>query len=152
MLYAQYCFVTGQVLEGRYHANVAATLAIASGLHRIGDMNFAELRHGSLATLTVVHALDPPHDWVEYSDRVRLCWSVLMLDSLWNVALGHPPSLVGNATMGAQFNLPWPLDSSKYEHVSSVEGRTLNDTRTTFIRADWTRLSRRKRLPRISHR
>ena len=119
VLYAQYCFANAQVLEGRYHANAAVTLAISNGLHRVGDANSPGSRHGSFSALTTAQALDAPRDSIEYGERVRLCWSVLMLDCSWNVALGHPPSFVGNASMSAQINLPWPLDLSRYDRVST---------------------------------
>ena len=114
VLFAQYCFTMGRILEGRYHSNHAVTLSISCGLHEIGRSGLGVARGNLSRSLSLVRALDAPRGWIEFGERVRLFWSACVVDCCWNAALGQPLALAGNTVM----NVPWPLDFKVYEDVS----------------------------------
>lgn len=106
LLLAYYFFASGKFLQGKYHVTAAISLEISSGLNKV--------RSNQLGTTGgAVSVIPPPGDSTEEGERIRACWTGVILDKCWAVALVSSPNLVA----GAQIDTPWPLEIEDYENV-----------------------------------
>jgi len=114
ILLSYYFFSNGRFLDGKYHVTSAVSLAVSSGLHKI---------RSAQPTPTVGHVVSPlqrPRDVIEEGERIRGCWTGVILDKCWAVALGTVPNMICPTEMvGAQLDTPWPLEMREYEQVTN---------------------------------
>ncbi|KAJ7292758.1 hypothetical protein C8J57DRAFT_6452 [Mycena rebaudengoi] len=96
-------FTSGRFLKGRYHATTAISLAAGIELHKIRSER--ESISGS-----AVRALQPFTDAIEEGEHIDACWTTLVLDRLWAVALDTQPNYNADHALDA----PWPIDD--YNH------------------------------------
>lgn len=113
ILLALYFFVVDRPLEGQYHANSAATLALSAGLHKI----FANADQADPSQSIALFVLPPAVDVVELGERIRVFWEVYFLDRCWSVALRVPCVIVDDATVRTRIDTPWPQDIVEYAQV-----------------------------------
>lgn len=99
-----YFFRNGRLLEGKYHASAAVSLAISSGFNKI---------RSSQPNLGYTQSvLPPPQDSVEEGERINAFWTVLTVNNCWAVALGSPSNI---SYTNVQIDTPWPLDIEQYD-------------------------------------
>lgn len=129
VLLACYFVASGRFLEGKYHITTAVSLGLSTGLNKIrSDRNTST----GLAT----SVLPPPHDAIEEGERVDACWTVLILDKCWAVALASAPNyaspsdIVGEAH---QLDTPWPLEVQDYEHGGFPSGMVCSCTIQKYL-------------------
>jgi hypothetical protein len=106
-----YFLSNGRALEGSYHANAAASLAIQCGLHG-AIIN----RSSSFETTASISPfkLDPPKDAIEQGERILTFWQVFVLDRCWSVALHKPVTIPHGSDGYASIIMPWPQDMEEY--------------------------------------
>jgi hypothetical protein len=95
ILLAQYFFMSGRLLEGRYHLTSAVSLGMSGGIY-----NF---------TSPVGTALPAQADVADRKERVRAAWTLLILDKSWALITESPPNISAD-TDAMEFNVPWPQD------------------------------------------
>lgn len=128
VLLARYFFNLGRLLEGRFHANAAVTIAVSCGLHRIkygGEQQTSPVSPpapgtGAISAFTGssgVFDLVPAHDPVELGERIRLFWEVYILEKCWCVVLSSPCVFANDTDAGSQIDTPWPREMGDYEQV-----------------------------------
>ncbi|THU93220.1 hypothetical protein K435DRAFT_670569, partial [Dendrothele bispora CBS 962.96] len=106
VLLAQYFFLNGRKLEGRYNVTMAVSLVLSTRLHRIRSLEEMERRSFTYATNTDT-SLPPPRDAREEMERIDAFWVVLSLNSCWATSEGTTSSLT---YWKSQFRVdtPWP--------------------------------------------
>ncbi|KAJ6617053.1 hypothetical protein B0H10DRAFT_1757667, partial [Mycena sp. CBHHK59/15] len=103
ILLSNYFFSSGRFLEGKYHVTAAVSLSVSSALHKI---------RSEYSALTVgVSTLRPPANSIEEGERVDACWTTLVLDKSWAVALATHPNMQDS---GDALDTPWPLEAEDY--------------------------------------
>ncbi|KAL5492393.1 hypothetical protein ACEPAI_3840 [Sanghuangporus weigelae] len=125
VLIAQYFFTHGRILEGRYHANAAVSLAVSYGFHRISASSCVvpsqPIRSGVSSSLGLLtQTLPPATTCVEFGERVNVFWAVYNIDRCWTV-VGNPCIMSDNPAHGTQIDTPWPWDMHEYEAVDMNE-------------------------------
>lgn len=112
-LLSVYFLSNGRSLEGSYHANAAASLAIQCGLH--GAMT----NRSSFETTASISPfkLDPPKDAIEQGERILTFWHVFVLDRCWSVVLHKPVTIPHGSDGYASITMPWPQDMEEYVAV-----------------------------------
>ncbi|KAJ6541657.1 hypothetical protein B0H19DRAFT_958613 [Mycena capillaripes] len=110
ILLSNYFYAGGRFLEGRYHAAAAASLAVSTVLNP-----------------STAPALRPDAEAVEDAERVDACWTTIILDRSWAVALATYPNLQDSSTM---LDIPWPEDTSESSnpHFRSTVSEFLEGT------------------------
>ncbi|KAG1806069.1 uncharacterized protein BJ212DRAFT_1485989 [Suillus subaureus] len=110
-LLSVYFLSNGRALEGSYHANAAASLAIQCGLHG-AIIN----RSSSFETTASISPfkLDPPKDAIEQGERILTFWQVFALDRCWSVVLHKPVTIPHGSDGYPSIILPWPQDMEEY--------------------------------------
>ncbi|KAK7040561.1 Zn(2)-C6 fungal-type domain-containing protein [Favolaschia claudopus] len=103
-LLAQYFFRNARILEGKYHASTAVSIALSSGFHKIRSANIQS---------------NPPQSPTGYpptaqeeGERINAFWAVLTLNNTWLAADGSP----GDVSY-AIVDTPWPLDIEMYSQT-----------------------------------
>ncbi|THH14900.1 hypothetical protein EW146_g5492 [Bondarzewia mesenterica] len=96
-LISLYLLTNGRLLEGSYHASVAASLAMQWGLHR------------------QVFKLPPAVDAIERGERILAFWQVFIVDRCWSVVLQRPSTIQDGRDIMTSITLPWPQDIEDYE-------------------------------------
>ncbi|KAK7064897.1 Zn(2)-C6 fungal-type domain-containing protein, partial [Favolaschia claudopus] len=103
-LLAQYFFRNARILEGKYHASTAVSIALSSGFHKIRSPNIQS---------------NPPQSPTGYpptaqeeGERINAFWAVLTLNNTWLAADGSPGDV-----LYAIVDTPWPLDIEMYSQV-----------------------------------
>ncbi|KAL5536926.1 hypothetical protein ACEPAF_749 [Sanghuangporus sanghuang] len=119
VLIAQYFFTHGRILEGRYHANAAVSLAVSYGFHRISASSCTApsqpVRSGVSSSLGLLtQTLPPVTTCVEFGERVNMFWAVYNVDRCWTV-VGNPCIMSDDPAHGTQIDTPWPWDMHEYE-------------------------------------
>jgi len=115
-LLSVYFLSNGRALEGSYHANAAASLAIQCGLH--GAMTNRSSFESTASILPF--KLDPPKDAIEQGERILTFWQVFNLDRCWSVVL-HKPVVIPDGSDGYPFIImPWPQDMEEYATVRLI--------------------------------
>ncbi|KAF9005320.1 hypothetical protein BDZ89DRAFT_1168952 [Hymenopellis radicata] len=116
-LLAYFLFSSGRFLEGKYHISVAISLSVGAGLHKIRSSDGR-----------CTHGLAPPHDSIEEGERIDACWTGLIVDQCWAVALAAPPNLT------CQTDMPWPLEVEDYERGGFAPNARGSFTVQTFLK------------------
>ena len=102
----QYLLCLGHTIRARYHTGTAVALAHIHGLggHSTTNNPFpASISTGlPFSDFRVVRARDD----LSSSERVRLFWTVFVLDTCWGAALKVPFFLSDTVDHGAQINTP----------------------------------------------
>lgn len=109
-LLSLYLLTNGRLLEGSYHASVAASLAMQWGLHR----QVSEEPDTGVC-LDSSFKLPPPADAIERGERILAFWQVFILDRCWSVVLQRPSTIQDGRDMLTSITLPWPQDIQDYE-------------------------------------
>ncbi|KAJ6557810.1 hypothetical protein B0H19DRAFT_1148644 [Mycena capillaripes] len=104
VLLAQYFFRNSRILEGKYHASAAVSIALSLGLHQIRS---ADVRGST------VKSLSPATTALEEGERINAFWAVLTLNNCWFTADGSPRDI-----SYAVVDTPWPLDIEAYSENS----------------------------------
>ncbi|THV00234.1 hypothetical protein K435DRAFT_566227, partial [Dendrothele bispora CBS 962.96] len=89
---AQYFFHAGRKLEGQHSVNIAISLVLGTGMHRIRSEEEAIPAQGQEK---------------EEAQRINAFWTVLALNSRWAAVEGHGSSLP-YWTPGMRVDTPWP--------------------------------------------
>jgi hypothetical protein len=105
ILLAYYFFASGRFLEGKYHTAAVISLGLSSSIHMVRS-----------AHSTSPGPLPPPRDIVEEGERIHACWSALVLDKTWAVALSEDPHLELQHE-SCEVDTPWPLEMEDYQNV-----------------------------------
>ncbi|KAK0455252.1 uncharacterized protein EV420DRAFT_1694614 [Desarmillaria tabescens] len=127
VLLAYYFLASGRFLEGKYHVTTAVSLALSTGLNKIRSD-----RNTSTGQMPVLPA---PRDAIEEGERVDACWTVLILDKSWAVALASVPnSTCPSDIVGVQLDTPWPLEVQQYEHGGFPSGMVCSYTIQKYLR------------------
>ncbi|OJA14047.1 hypothetical protein AZE42_05218 [Rhizopogon vesiculosus] len=129
-LLSVYFLSNGRTLEGSYHANAAASLAIQCGLH--GAMT----NRSSLETTASISPfkLDPPKDAIEQGEHILTFWQVFVLDRCWSVVL-HKPVIIPDGSDGyPSIIMPWPQDMEEYVTGHIDDLHSFHSVRSFFER------------------
>jgi hypothetical protein len=117
-LLAQYLFIQGRILEGKYRISTAVSIILGSGFHKIRSaeqLNWSS-RASASGSGVGVNALPPPRDVTEEGERINALWSVLILNHCWTAADGSP-SNISYDVPESRIDTPWPLDTGNYAQV-----------------------------------
>lgn len=115
VLLTYYFLCNVRILEAKYHASAAVSLAISSGL---GRMRTTEQSSDYITSLGELGILPPPQDPIEEGERIHGFWTVLTLNNVLAGADGSP-SNISYSDPGARIDTPWPLDLEQYSEVST---------------------------------
>lgn len=123
VLVAQYFFTHGRILEGRYHANAAVSLAVSYGFHRISLLSYTTSSPPSQSAVPsslglLAQVFPPARSCIELGERINVFWSVYNIDRCWSV-VGNPCIMSDDPAHGTQIDTPWPLDMQEYEMVNT---------------------------------
>ncbi|KAJ6500757.1 hypothetical protein C8R45DRAFT_80213 [Mycena sanguinolenta] len=121
VLLAYYFFASGRFLEGRYHAAAVISLGLSSSLHMIRSA-----QHSSSG------ALPPPRDAVEEGERIHACWTAVVLDKIWAVALSENPH-IDHQHESCAVDTPWPLEMEDYQNGRLSPSARYSSTFHKFI-------------------
>ncbi|KAG1725281.1 uncharacterized protein EDB91DRAFT_96957 [Suillus paluster] len=129
-LLSVYFLSNGRALEGSYHANAAASLAIQCGLHG------AMMNHSSFETTASISPfkLDPPKDAIEQGERILTFWQVFILDRCWSVVLQKPVTIPHGSDGYASIMIPWPQDMEEYAAGQIDDLHSFHTVRSFFER------------------
>lgn len=108
ILLAYYFFASGRFLEGKWHTAAAISLGLSSSVHMVRS-----------AHPQSPGPLPPARDVVEEGERIHACWSALVLDKAWAVALSENPNL-DHQHESCAVDSPWPLEMEDYQNASSA--------------------------------
>ncbi|KAI0343315.1 hypothetical protein BDW22DRAFT_1267164 [Trametopsis cervina] len=131
ILLAYYFFHNNRLLEGKFHASAAVSLAYMCNLHKIlsgggGPPPLAFSPAGQAY-------LPPPIDWVDEGERIHAWWTVFLLDKTWATALAIPSMINENQEPGTVIDTPWPLTTDMYRQLpASLRGNVGATTRRFF--------------------
>ncbi|KAF5372112.1 hypothetical protein D9758_005031 [Tetrapyrgos nigripes] len=139
VLLSHYFFRTANITEAKRHASSAASLALASNLHRVWPTSTASTppTPGTQASsYPGVTGAGP--DAVEEGERINGFWAVFVLYRNLAVAVDPPSEVCGVFDApGMQIDTPWPLDMENYkesilpEPGSSTVWNYLNHVQTS---------------------
>jgi len=108
VLLAQYFFLSGRKLEGRYNVTMAVSLVLATRLHRIRSREEAcSVSSSTYGTNTMATGLASPRDAGEEAERINAFWTVLSLNSCWTTLEGTTSSLAYWEPR-VRVDTPWP--------------------------------------------
>ena len=113
-LLSLYFLSTGRLLEGGYHANAAAALAMQIGL---GRNSFLEAQNFLLNGCTETD-LKPSKFDIQEGERILTFWQVYNLDRCWSVVLRKPCIIHDGPDLKNAIHCPWPQEIADYEIVS----------------------------------
>lgn len=119
VLLANYCFSNHRTLEGTYHANAAASMALACKLHMIRSSRILQ-SSASPMNLDAQYRLTPPVDAAEEGERIDAFWTIYVLDKSWSLALGYDSVFADDEQKGTEIDVPWP--SVSYENGQMPAG------------------------------
>lgn len=118
ILLAYYFFHSNRLLEGKFHASAAVSLAYMCNLHKILSGSTGPPASTSLAFSAAGQTyLPPPMDWVDEGERIHAWWTVFILDKSWVTALAVPSMINENQEPGTVIDTPWPLTMDMYRQV-----------------------------------
>jgi hypothetical protein len=115
ILLSYYFMRTGFLLEAKYRAGAAVSLALGAGLHKLRSSNY-----NVPSTLGILHDQPVllPHavNGLQEAERINGFWAVLCLHKFITVALEHSAQVCGALEApGMQIDTPWPVDIEKFE-------------------------------------
>jgi hypothetical protein len=105
VLLTHYFFANNRSIEGKYHCYSAYSLAIASGIHKMGARNPPEL------------TLPPAADDIEEGERINAYWAIFCLDKEWAGVFNCNPNITCSASNGIRLVTPMPREIEEYETV-----------------------------------
>ncbi|KAJ7251994.1 hypothetical protein C8J57DRAFT_668854 [Mycena rebaudengoi] len=115
ILLSLYYLTLGRSTEGHYHSSTAVSLAIGSGLHRIGSSD--QCNGPYFRTLDA--SFPPASDEFALMERINAFWTVLIVNNYW-VAITGTPSM-----LSVEIDTPWPLDLEDVPPSAFPGGQTL---------------------------
>ena len=119
ILLAYYFFHCNRLLEGKFHASAAVSLAVMCNLHKV--MSTSPRTDGQ-QFLPPGEAWHPqPTDHIDEAERVYAWWTTFILDKSWVVALSAPAMINETQEPNTVIDTPWPLTLDKYAQVSSPQ-------------------------------
>ncbi len=103
ILLAYYFYHNNRLVEGKFHASAAVSLAMLCKLHKTHS-------YGNIGVLPITSAwLSPSNDAVEADERIRGWWQTYVLDKSWAVALVESSSIIEeNDDPATVVDTPWP--------------------------------------------
>jgi hypothetical protein len=113
VLLANYFFHHNRLLEGKFHASAAVSLAHMCNLHKMFSQT------GPIFS-GVSDYLPRPADVTEECERVHAWWTVFMLDKSWVVALSSPSVIKEEQERATVVDTPWPVGMNLYRQVRMV--------------------------------
>lgn len=118
ILLAYYFFHSNRILEGKFHASAAVSLAYMCNLHKILSGPQAV---GTFSFLVTGQAwLPPPANAIDEGERIHAWWMTFILDKTWVVALGSPSMITESHEPGTIIDTPWPLTMELYSQVRTT--------------------------------
>lgn len=118
ILLAYYFFHCNRLLEGKFHASAAVSLAIMCNLHKVMS---GPQRGGRQQFQPAGQAFfPPPADHVDEAERVYAWWATFILDKSWVVALSAPAMINETQESSTVIDTPWPLAMETYAQVSGA--------------------------------
>lgn len=109
VLFSYYLISNRRFVEAHSHVSSAVALMLSNGFHKIGGGDSPDAVNSRSASGAFF-------DNVEYGERIRATWTVIILDKCWAVSLGSQAS----ATADISVTTSWPWDMSAYEQVLDV--------------------------------
>ncbi|KAJ7260488.1 hypothetical protein B0H12DRAFT_1069720 [Mycena haematopus] len=112
-------------VQGRYHASVAASIALGANLHSIRSQRY----HSAYPPFTLETSLPPPRTPAEESIRIDAFWAAVVVNNLWTGVEGSPslsvagqltPALQGGATITKFLNGNDEHGSSAMAHLAKA--------------------------------
>ena len=126
VLLSSYYLKNGKPFEGKHHAEVALSLVIGHGFHRIRSS-----RTLPASQISNSNSLSLPADVVEEGERIDAFWAAVSLNNCWG-ALQESLLTFSDLQLDV-VDTPWPLDSYQQEsvctpssHISSFVDAFLN--------------------------
>ena len=119
VLLALYFFYVGRLLEGRYHAAAAMSLAVSCRLHKIAAPQSPPTGTG-LSNLVLPldsFILPAAQNVVQEGERINLFWVVFAMDRCWSVGVGSSVILSEGGIDQSKIQTPWPISMTQYERV-----------------------------------
>lgn len=110
VLLANYFFHHNRLLEGKFHASAATSLAHMCNLHKL-------LSPTGVGGSSVIEYLPCPVDVTQECERIHAWWAVYVLDKTWVVALGAPSTINEEQERGLLVDTPWPISADLYRQV-----------------------------------
>lgn len=113
VLLSAYFFACGRFFEGKYHVATAVSTLFSAGLHKIRAVS------AMAPSLSSSGRLEPPRDSMDEAQRILCCWTALILDKSWAIALDHSPNFeYSTHPVSAKIDTPWPLELEDVEQAS----------------------------------
>ncbi|KAJ4472988.1 hypothetical protein J3R30DRAFT_749637 [Lentinula aciculospora] len=124
---AQYFFVNGRTLEGKYRISNAVSMVLGAGFHKIrsADAYVFQGRAG-------MHSLPPSVHPGEEGERINALWQVLIMNACWTAA-DSSSSNIAYDVPESRIDTPWPLDSGSYSQASFPESIQSSHTIQSFL-------------------
>jgi hypothetical protein len=120
-LVALHLYTNGRLLEGKYHADAAASLCVASGLHQLPPPT-----SGSRLSPTCPSG---PSD----SDQQRIFWNTFEL-GCWSIITGTHNPLLSHGDFKNTISTPWIAEVSYFTLLFSTKADgDLRPVPTTFL-------------------
>nr|GAT53551.1 predicted protein [Mycena chlorophos] len=134
VLLSNYLLRNKQFLEAEYHANGAATLAMAYQLHRVCSSRV----DASSSTTETDRDLGWPISPVDEGERIRCFWTVVCLQSSFAFVVGNiaTTSLSILESSSNEIDTPWPEDFAEYESRLAPSPCVSQETIKTFLVGD----------------
>ena len=123
VLLSSYYLKNGKTLEGKHHAEVALSLAIGRGFHRVRSSRALPLSQTSNS-----NSLPLPADTVEEGERIDAFWAAVSLNNCWSALQEF--HLTFSDLQPDVVDTPWPLDSYQQDSV-----RTHSSPILSFVNA-----------------
>ncbi|GJE93210.1 Zn(II)-C6 fungal-type domain-containing protein [Phanerochaete sordida] len=114
VLLAYYFYHSNRLLEGKFHASAAVSLAVMCGLHQL------HAPPGAAAAVANAY-LPPAADAIDEAERVYAWWCTFVLDKTWVVALAAPSMVVETQEPSTTIHTPWPLALDEYAQATGVD-------------------------------
>jgi len=121
-LLSSYYLKNGKTLEGKHHAEVALSLAIGRGFHRIRSSRAPPSQPPNSDPLPL------PVDVIEEGERIDAFWAAVSLNDCWSAF--QESHLTFSDLQPDVVDTPWPLDSYQQDSV-----RTLSSPVSSFVHA-----------------
>ncbi|KIP07418.1 hypothetical protein PHLGIDRAFT_420257 [Phlebiopsis gigantea 11061_1 CR5-6] len=142
ILLAYYFFHSNRLLEGKFHASAAVSLAILCNLHKVMSGNG---RAGGHFIQPAGQAYIPlPADHIDEAERIFAWWATFILDRSWVVALAAPAMISETQELSTVIDTPWPLTVDNYAQHAASARPNLGSTVQRFladVQADSSALS-----------
>lgn len=119
VLLSSYYLKNGKTLEGKHHAEVALSLTIGRGFHRIRSS-----RALPASQTSNFNSLPLPADTVEEGERIDAFWAVVGLNNCWSALQEF--HLTFSDLQPDVVDTPWPLDLYQHDSVRTLKSPVLS--------------------------